>query len=295
MNVRWLVGRSFRVLAAPLVLAGALIGIAPGAASASSNCVSWTGVQPTSPSSTFNELRGVAVLSSCNAWAVGDYFNGTADQTLIEHWNGSAWARVSSPNPGGSANDNYLFGVAATSASNAWAVGTYFNGTANQTLIEHWNGTSWKHVSSPDPGGSASDNELGGVAATSASNAWAVGHYFNGAADQTLIEHWNGTSWKHVSSPDPSGSSDTNILLSVAATSSSNAWAVGYYFNIAADQTLIEHWNGTSWKHVSSPDPGGSANTNLLIGVATRSASNAWAVGSYYNGTAYQTLAIHCC
>jgi hypothetical protein len=31
--------------------------------------------------------------------------------------------------------------VAATSTSNAWAVGTTGTG---QTLIEHWNGTAWK-------------------------------------------------------------------------------------------------------------------------------------------------------
>lgn len=27
-----------------------------------------------------------------------EYFNGTANQTLIEHWNGNAWKRVPSQN-----------------------------------------------------------------------------------------------------------------------------------------------------------------------------------------------------
>ena len=137
MNVRWLSGRTFGVLAAaPLVLAAVLTGMPPGGASAST-CVGWTGVQPPNPSSSVNVFSGVAALSSCNAWAAGYYDNGTADQTLIEHWNGTAWSQIPSPNPGGSANDNFLYGVAATSPANIWAVGSYFNGTATETLALH--------------------------------------------------------------------------------------------------------------------------------------------------------------
>ena len=98
---------------------------------------------------------------------VADYGNGTAFLTLIEHWNGSAWKQVPSPNP--SSTDNNLLSVAATSASNAWAVGGYENGTTSRTLIEHWNGTAWKHVSSPKL--SSSYNLLLGVSATSSSDA----------------------------------------------------------------------------------------------------------------------------
>jgi hypothetical protein len=78
------------VVTAAAVVAVAPLGIAPAGASAST-CVSWTGVQPPNPGTSFNELAGVAVLSSCNAWAVGDYFTGPTRQTLIEHWNGSSW------------------------------------------------------------------------------------------------------------------------------------------------------------------------------------------------------------
>jgi hypothetical protein len=83
MNAQWLPSRPLRVLLVPLLLVGALIGAAPGRAFAST-CVSWIGVQPPNPGSD-NELIGVAVPSPCRAWAVGHYFNGTADQTLTEH------------------------------------------------------------------------------------------------------------------------------------------------------------------------------------------------------------------
>jgi len=163
----------------PLAIAAALVGLAPDAASASTS-VSWNGtawkqVPSPNPGSASNGLNGVAVISSRRAWAVGSYSNGTTDQarTLILRWNGTAWKKVRSPNPGSAFNT--LTGVAATSASNAWAVGFYDNGvgTPYRTLIVHWNGTAWKRVPSPNPSRFA--DVLNGVAATSARNAWAVG------------------------------------------------------------------------------------------------------------------------
>jgi hypothetical protein len=87
----------------------------------------------------------------------------------------------------------------------------------------------------PSPTGSG----LVSVAATSASNAWAVGGL---GGPKTLIERWNGTTWKAVPSPSPAPS----ILSGVAATSASNAWAVGYG-GAHTTKTLILRWNGTSW------------------------------------------------
>jgi hypothetical protein len=251
----------------------------------------------------------VAATSPCDALAVGYYNNGTAFQTLILHWSGKAWRVQQSKNPGGSSNENQLSGVAATSPTNAWAVGSSKNGSVNQTLIEHWNGKTWKVQPSLDPGGSTNDNQLSGVAATSATNAWAVGSYFNGTSDQTLIEHWNGKKW-HVQ-PSPSPASSCAIagpltpgarairarpiigLVSVAATSSSNAWAVGIRCaSTGGTRTLVEHWNGKAWKVQPSPNPGGSGKTSGLTGVTATSSGNAWAVGAYTKnrGALRQTL-----
>ena len=98
-----------------------------------------------------------------------------------------------------------------------------------------------------------------------------------------------------MASPNPGGISNTNVLNDVTATSAANAWAVGYYSNGTAIQTLIEHWNGTAWKQVASPNPGNSSSANLLNGVAATSRTNIWAVGTHFNGTANHTLALHCC
>ena len=171
-------------------------------------------------------LNGVAAVSADDAWVVGA---GMFNRALIERWDGVAWRRVSSPDPGGG---TVLNGVAAVSASSAWAVGG--TNDTGQTVIERWDGGAWTQVSSPTPAGTSSD--LYGVAATSAGNAWAVGQTDTGTGSTALIEHWDGTAWRQVPSPAPPAGGS---LAGVAATSAANAWAVG-----SSSGALIEHWNG---------------------------------------------------
>jgi hypothetical protein len=285
------------LLAAVVLLLGLLSAIHAAGASAATCGSSWSAAnQPLNPGgpSRPNILNGVAVLSATNAWAVGLYGGAVADRTLTERWNGTAWQVVPSPNPGGPNRENFLNGAAAVSAHDIWAVGSYDNGTADRTLIEHWNGTAWKVVPSPNLGGPSGENILAGVVATSASNAWAVGKYSDGPAFQTLLEHWNGTTWKIVSSPNPGGPDVNNALTGVTAASGSNAWAVGYYFKPgAAYRTMTLHWNGTTWKLVASPNAGPSGDDNFLNAAATSPTSPAWAVGEVSDGTAGRTLTEH--
>ena len=169
---QWPARRIFGALGTPLLMAGLLISLGSAAASAS-GCQSWTGVLPPSPGASFNKLDGVTVLSPCDTWAVGFDSNGTTNQSLIEHWNGSSWTVVPSPDPGSTAN--VLSGVRAVSSTSIWAVGYYSDGNGDKTLILHWNGRTWTRVASPNPGGAS--NKLWAVAAASASNAWVVGSF----------------------------------------------------------------------------------------------------------------------
>jgi len=69
-----------------------------------------------------------------------------ASTTLTEHWDGTSWTVVSTPSPG---TDTSLSSVTATSATNAWAVGSTGTDAGNTTLIERWNGTAWTVTPSP--------------------------------------------------------------------------------------------------------------------------------------------------
>jgi hypothetical protein len=207
------------------------------------NGTAWNQV-PSPNLASYSVISAITATSPTNAWAVGSVGN---NKTLILHWNGIAWKQVPSP----SLPATYLTSVAATSASNAWAIG--YTGTG--TLVLHWNGRTWKRVSSPTPGletspvsstgGRKAGAALRNVAATSTNNAWAVGVSGCGCMPSSywpFILRWNGTAWKQVPSAIQSVSTS---LSAVAATSASNAWAVG---TTGTGKTLIEHWNGTAWK-----------------------------------------------
>jgi hypothetical protein len=261
--------------------------------------ISWTIVtSPNTSTTQYNYLDGVTCTSASDCWAVGDYSvdyaAGIPYQTLIERWDGTSWSIVSSPNTNVT-QANALRAVTCTSASDCWAVGFYNTGNAvlsgiNQTLIERWDGSSWTVVTSPNAS-STRDNVLRAVTCASASDCRAVGYYYNGSAYQTLVERWDGSSWALVTSAN-SSSTDYNVLYGVTCPSSSDCWAVGYYYpNGTPVQTLIERWNGSSWTIVTSPNTS-TTQYNQLQSITCASASDCWAVGDY-QAVAYKTLAEH--
>jgi hypothetical protein len=94
----------------------------------------------------------------------------SADFTLIEHFNGSSWKAIASPNVGTGSND--LLSIATIAANNVVAVGTAFTSGNSSALIERWNGTSWKLVTSP----TQADAQMNSVARIPATTQlWAVG------------------------------------------------------------------------------------------------------------------------
>jgi hypothetical protein len=207
------------------------------------------------------KLTAVAALSASDAWAVGQYeAPDSLQRTLIEHWNGSKWTQVPSPNS--SQRFNILSAVSALSANDVWAVGSGITASnKNEQLIEHWDDKTWTIVANPTI---AQDNStLSGVAAISANDAWAVGG--------PLIEHWDGASWKVVSNP---GVSLNGFLNAIAAISAKDVWAVGR----SNDGLLTEHWDGAAWKIVSVVTPPGDFDG--FTGISATAAKDVWAVGS---------------
>ena len=106
----------------------------------------------------------------------------------------------------------------------------------------------------PNPGIHNDYLVLNGVAALSASDAWAAGYDLNisyyGTEGEAiynyapLVERWNGASWNVVSSADPvpySGQSgSTAILYGIAAGDSADVWDAGEYAVVGAVDSLIE-------------------------------------------------------
>src|SRR5260370_20564341 len=131
------------------------------------------------------------------------------------------------------------------------------------------------------PNAPSNTNVLASVTCTSASDCEAVGHFAVGIFFQTLVEHWDGNGWTVISSPNPTPNDD-NVLNWITCNSASDCLAVGYFnagdVNHPLDQTLIEHWNGTAWAVVDSPNRDGFQ-FNFLNAVTCVSASECWAAG----------------
>ena len=209
------------------------------------------------PMARAGRVNKVAVLASTNVWAVGEQTNSKFSQ--VQHFNGSTWSVVSSSH---FANGESLNSLKAISASNIFAVGASVDSLGNRTpLIEHFDGTKWSIVSVPH----ITAGQLADIAVVSSSDIWAVGAV-SGATPAALTMHFNGRQWTRVPAP-------TAALLAVTSLATNNVWAAGLQLG---GSTVIEHWNGTSWKVVASPNTGTATALNSISAI---SPTDIWAAG----------------
>lgn len=253
------------------------------------NGTSWTGTLVPVPKGRTSTLQGVADVAPGDGWAVGDSTTtaNAQDRTLIEHWNGTAWTIVPSPNPaGGTDGNDALDAIAAVSPTDIWAAGDDFTqGGSIVPLFEHYNGTSWATVPAPPTlGGFAT-----GLAAVSASDVWMVGTTLG----QTISAHWDGHHWTAVPLPQFSAGPNPSFFLgAVSAVSSSDVWATGFAENVNNQnfqKPFVLHWNGTRWALSFVPNPG--VEGSELRGITALSAHDVFAVGETLSDGSLLTLA----
>jgi len=254
----------------PFVLAVATAAVFASTAPAAAAAGAWSQVPAPNPNVQFTNLQAVDALSDTSAWAVGYVTPPQAGpaQPLALRWNGTSWANVPVPLLG---IGTRLWGVSASSANEAWAVGSFSSHPPGYSIVTnpvamHWNGTAWSSVTVPGGG------TLFGVADLSPANAWAIGD---------TVKHWDGTAWTNVATPSPNPSGvGTGSLSAISARSATDIWVVGS-FSPRRHQTAAFslHYDGVSWRVVPMP-----ANIQLW-GVAIIGANDAWAVGQLNTGT----------
>ena len=246
-----------------------------------------------------NQLFDVTCVTSSQCWAVGD--DGTQEATTVVRnevlrWNGKTWSKSAGvPQPAGTkAGDiNGLSAIRCASATRCLAVGD--DGHGLQLLLNEalrWNGKKWSLMKTPQPGGTSPGNvnALIGLTCASPTNCWAVGTDGTIGAPLTLVNevlHWNGSKWLLATVPDPDGTGTgaSNELFGDFCANGHNCWAVGDYGSTSSGTgsilTEALHWNGTTWSHVKTPSPGGTA-TNAaseLLALRCSRPGNCWAVG----------------
>jgi hypothetical protein len=245
-----------------------------------------TSPKPTGSTMTF--LNGVTCPTTTSCFAVGSYDLPGAQKALVEHWNGSHWSIMPSPNPiGPIGTATNLDGVSCPSPHSCFAVGRFSFAFATSSLVEHWNGSYWSIMTRPNPTGSTFTS-LAGVSCPSTTSCFAVGSYGgNGPAPKSLLERWNGSTWGVMNSPN---SPSYVTLHGVSCPNTTNCYAVGYYDNnnFPVVKSLVEHWvHGSPWSTMTSSNP--STDTEL-VGVSCPSTTSCFAVGHYYTASATFSL-----
>jgi hypothetical protein len=233
----------------------------------------WTAFPLPNVGPNINSLFAVSMLRSGQAWAVGYFVNASFhEQTLVEHFDGTNWTVVPAPSPG--ARQNILYGVAAISECDVWAVGGFQDSKDTwHPLAVHWDGSSWTQVAAAEPGAtgnvfyaiSASD---GGVFTTGQQ----AGTHFPGKA---LVEHWNGEEWEVVSAPADAGGTD--IALGITASGSLVSVVGDRESSVAPYTTFVATGDKSGVSLVTTPNTG--AGENDLFSAATARDGSTWAVG----------------
>jgi hypothetical protein len=144
----------------------------------------------------------------------------------------------------------------------------------------------WAEV--PAPALTTQEVEIGGIAAVSPNDIWAVGQQINpDGSSRTLTIRWDGTNWAVVPSPNEAGGAQgKNHLYAVAARAYDDVWAVGAYSNTAGNfRNMSMHWNGKEWRLVETPSPG--LLDNGLNDVDIVAPDDVWAVGTGLSDVAH--------
>ena len=238
-------------------------------------------------------LQGVADISPTQAWAVGNVVDGASPGPVIELWDGNEWSvftRLTFTAPGDQAE---LFGITAIEANDIWAIGLAAIEGIGFNLFEHWDGTDWTPTTIQ-----GNNDILLAVSSDATNDVWAVGYSgFVAENSKPLVYHYDGTTWQTVKVPSVGAADEFTAVVALAPN---DVWAVGTSIAVEHDPTvtLIEHYDGSQWSVVSSPNVGpNSANqSNRLFGITAVSPTDIWAFGSYFaaNGSGHQmTLLEH--
>jgi len=250
----------------PAIKAGAAVAaLAISAASftiqsASAATSGWRTVPgPAVPAGASANLTGLAMAGPSLGWASG-FTLASQDapfEPLLAAWNGHQWRDV--PVHLGTKAGGRLDGLAVSSATNAWAVGTAYPGSQSaQPLILHWDGHQWARVPAAGVPGYGYVMLLG-VAVRSAIDAWAVGEAESAttAALRPVIEHWDGHHWRLMANP---ALPPQTALGSVTVAADGEAWAVGTPFT-GTGRGVVLHWTKRAWLTSATPVTGGTSSS----------------------------------
>jgi len=231
------------------------------------------------PSATFNALFGISCTSGEVCIASGSYKTAAGtEQTLVEKGEGANYQP-----PGVSTKP------ASSSAKTVATLSGLItpNGLATQYHFEYGLTSSYG-TNVPVPDGSLNSNLLApqevshvvtGLQPDTTYHFRLVATNAKGATsspDQTFTT----PAWEILSTPNPSGASDTNLYDVSCEPSASVCTSVGKSTVSNADRPVAQRWNGSSWSE-QPPDKKSGTLPTRLFGVDCPSETRCLAAGNY--------------
>jgi hypothetical protein len=178
------------------------------------------------PGSKDQQVVTAAATSPSDVWA---FEQGFGAPSRVLKYNGHGWSSVRT-------FSNEIAGATVLASNDVWVYGEQGIAGVQPALgVWHYNGSSWRQVSTSIQGGSA----------VSATSAWG----FNGVD----VEHWNGAKWIATSvksllpAKSPSGLNDPGVA-GILALSNKNVFALGSGGTEDEGGPLVVlHFNGSKW------------------------------------------------
>lgn len=213
------------------------------------------------------------------------------------------WELVATPNRGD--KTNWLSAVTAHSATDAWAVGLWRDGSGvHGPLAMRWDGTNWSATDLPDTSKLGSNPATDGVEAASNGDVWLVGNITTKypTYNLPLVLRWRDGDWDFVDTVTLRPQTEYpyaargGTLAEAAALSPDDIWAVGQAAGFgdgkATTVPLAVHWDGSSWTEVDVPRV--ANRHHELDDVVAISSDDVWAVGDYRNiAGAFHAITYH--
>jgi hypothetical protein len=240
----------------------------------------WSIVPSVNASATgYSQLNRVDATSVSNVWAIG---------SLVERYDGSNWAAMSSP--AGVA----LRGLDVVSPSEVWVAG--YSGSA--ATVARWkNGTWTTRYSQASTGRHLTVFEA--IAVDPSGQVWAVGwdrdYNAPGRPVSSLVVHFDGAGWSREATPNPA---NRNTLMDVVALANGEVFAVGVAQDTSGGgitpRSLMLRKQGASWSSLTVPQ-GEAGSQDQLLSVAAVSSTSVWSVGYYSSPSSglYEPLLVH--
>ncbi|HEY3831121.1 MAG TPA: hypothetical protein VGO03_02400 [Acidimicrobiia bacterium] len=273
------------------------------------NGTTWSPVSSPSPSARHDSsFSDVSCFGSGNCTAVGGEVDATGhEQSIAEHWNGTAWSIEALPTGadfggvitcpdvwhcmtvGGStaafasgghwtvidppSGSPTLTGVACVTASDCVASGVAHATTSGGAAMMRWENGTWSRDAVTSPG--STYDTLYAVAC--------AGHACQSVGEVSgpgpLYRRGQGTSWIQVKA-EPTIGKVPSDLTAVTCPASTTCIAVGSSSTAPQPTPFAAKWDGTSWRAIAGTSAGVTADEGgELDGIACFSATNCLAVG----------------